>query len=166
MTSLAKCAFCRKCSSKSKEDPCHINQVPRPQQTLREGSKLRKLALNSTPVYSLWRNLMHIHTFLSPTNTGVCFFKHKDSSKFLSPTFKLVTVGRTKRSLKWLRKPVSTPPPAPSLGFSSPDGEGRHSDNGTMALSSSRPAFINALQHLLGTRVKWPYCKFVFSLIF
>lgn len=58
---LTKCAFCRKWGRKSKEDSCSNKPGA--------SSKLRKLALNYTLVYSLQSNLMHIHIFLSATNT-------------------------------------------------------------------------------------------------
>lgn len=58
---LTKCAFCRKWSRKSKKDSCSNKPDA--------SSKLRTLALNYTLVYSLQRNLMHIHIFLSATNT-------------------------------------------------------------------------------------------------
>lgn len=58
---LTKCVFCRKWSRKGKEESCSNKPGA--------SSKLRKLALNYTLVYSLQMNLMHIHIFLSATNT-------------------------------------------------------------------------------------------------
>lgn len=74
MISLPKWAFRGNVVARARRTPAAMNQAPRSEQTLREGSKLRKPALNSIPVDSLWRNLMHIHIFLSPTNTVCGFF--------------------------------------------------------------------------------------------